>query len=183
LPLTTEALEIDLMSSIGEIYQPPSSSIMTANTGLEGRTGLSELYERTGAHLSAIHPLAVLFTLLSLLCVALGLNVWINSNSQSGSAGNALAPNGLPSPVPNTVKAVPKNDFGIYHSAINAANSATLASQSAVTKEDWGKITVQWTKSINLLKTIPVRDPLYPKAQEKLKEYQTILDVARYKAR
>jgi hypothetical protein len=165
----------------------PSSSILTANTGLEGRTGLSELYERTGAHLSAIHPLAVLFTLLSLLCVALGLNVWINSNAKPGASGNALAPNGLPTPLPVTSPIVPKpsprNEFGIYHGAINFANSATLASQSAATKEDWDKIVAQWSKSIALLQTIPTTDPLYPKAQEKLREYQTILDVAKYKAR
>jgi hypothetical protein len=187
-PPSSEALEIDLISSIGEIYQPPSSSIMTANTGLEGRTGLSELYERTGAHLSAIHPLAVLFTLLTLLCVALGLNVWINSASKPGVGGNALSPNGLPTVLPTEtvekpVKPVPKNDFGTYQRAINFANSATLASQSATTKEDWEKIAVQWNKSIALLKTITTSDQLYPKAQEKLQEYQTILDVAKYKAR
>jgi hypothetical protein len=192
-PPVSEALEIDLMTSIGEIFQPPSSSsIMTANTGLEGRTGLSELYERTGAHLSAIHPLAVLFTLLSLLCVALGLNVWINSNTKPGSAGNALAPSDLPTPttlpVASSTSAVGtkppiRNELGTYHRAINFANSATLASQSANTKEDWAKITVQWSKSIAFLKTIPVSDPQYPKAQEKLQEYQTILNVAKYKAR
>ncbi len=187
-PPSSEALEIDLLSSINEIYQPPSSAIMTANTGLEGRTGLSELYERTGAQLSAIHPLAVLLTLLTLLCVALGLNTWINSNTQPGSSGNALAPNGLPRPLPvapvaNSVKPSSKNDLGIYRSAINFANSATLASQSAVTKKDWEKIAVLWNKSIALLKTIPASDPLYAKAQEKLGEYQTILDVAKYKAR
>jgi hypothetical protein len=120
--------------------------------------------------------------------VALGLNVWINSNAKPGAAGNALSPNGLPTPAPiapaaNPVKPLPRNDFGIYHSAINFANSATLASQSAITKEDWEKVAVQWNKSIDLLKTISVSDPLYPKAQEKLKQYQTILDVAKYKAR
>ena len=189
-PPSSEILEIDLMSSIGEIYQVPSSSILTANTGLESRTGLSELYERTGAQLSTIHPLAVLVTLLTLLCVALGLNVWINSNAKPGASGNALAPNGLPTLAPIvspasvvTPKSSPKNDFGIYHSAINVANTATLASQSAATKEDWDKIVVQWTKAVDLLKTISVDDPLYPKAQEKLKEYQTILDVAKYKTR
>ncbi len=184
-PLFSETLEIDLMSSIGELYQPPSSAIMTVNTGLEGRTGLSELYERTGAQLSAIHPLAVLLTLLALLCVALGLNTWINSNARPGSSGNALAPNGLPPALPaaNPSKPTPKNEVGVYRRAINFANSATLASQSAATKEDWAKIVAQWNQSIALLKTIPASDPLSAKAQEKLGEYQIILDVAKYKAR
>jgi hypothetical protein len=185
-PPASEALEIDLMSSVGEIYQPPPSSIMTANADWEGRTGLSELYERTGAQLSAIHPLAVLFTLLSLLCIALGLNVWINSNSKQGSAGNALAPSAPTSPAPTSqIKPKPKptSDSSIYHRAINFANGATLASQSASTNQDWEKIVAQWTKSIALLKTIPATDPQYAKAQEKLSEYQTILDVAKYKAK
>jgi hypothetical protein len=42
---------------------------------------------------------------------------------------------------------------------------------------------VLWNKSIALLKTVPTNDPQYAKAQEKLIEYQTILDVAKYKAR
>jgi hypothetical protein len=189
-PPISEALEIDLVSSIGEIYQDPSSSsILTANTGAENRTGLSELYERTGAQLSAIHPLAVLLTLLTILCVALGLHIWTNS-AKPGAKGNALAPNSRPSPTPlagtlpvGTVKPKPPNEFGIYHQAINVANAATLASQSAATKEDWNKVVMQWSKSIELLKTVSVNDPLYRKAQEKLQEYQVILDVAKYKAR
>lgn len=186
-PATSEVLEIDLMSSAGEIYQPPPSSIMTANAEWEGRTGLSELYERTGAHLSAIHPLAVLFTLLTLLCVALSLNIWINSNSKQGATGNALAPNGtsppLPAPIPSPVTPAPRSDVSIYHRAINFANGATLASQTATTKQDWAKIAAQWHKVIGLLKTIPAQDPQYAKAQEKLSEYQTILNVAKYKSK
>jgi hypothetical protein len=178
----SEALEIDLMSAAGEIYQPPPSSIVTANTDWDGRTGLSELYERTGAHLSAIHPLAVLFTLLTLLCVALSLNIWINSNSKQESPGNALAPTGTPArPLSESVK--PKPTSSIYHRAINFANGATLASQTARTKQEWEKVTVQWSRAIGLLKTIPSNDPLYAKAQEKLSEYQTILDVAKYKSK
>jgi hypothetical protein len=182
----SEVLEIDLMSSAGEIYQPPPSSILTANTDWDGRTSLSELYERTGAHLSAIHPLAVLFTLFALLCVAFSLNIWINSNSKQGSTGNALTPNDTPSPaIPLTEPAKPivLNNSSIYHRAINFANGATLASQTARTRQDWSKITVQWSKAIGLLKAIPNTDPFYAKAQEKLSEYQTILDVAKYKSK
>jgi hypothetical protein len=187
----SEVLDIALISA-DELYQPPPASIMTANTDFEpgrtGLTGLSELYERTGAHLNAIHPLAILFTMLALLCVALGLNVWINSTSKQ-LTGNALSPKGVkpaPSPTPNvseTPKPLPKNEISTYNRAINIANVATLASQTAMTRQDWEKIAVQWNKTIELLKTIPANDPLYPKAQEKLEEYQTILDVAKNKAK
>jgi hypothetical protein len=181
----SEALDIALLSS-GELYQPQPSSMMTANTDWEvGRTGLSELYERTGAHLNAIHPLALLFTMLTLLCVALGLNSLINSNSQQKLPGNALSPNGIAEPItpstsPNPVK---KSEISIYNRAINLANTATLASQTASTKQDWENIAVQWSRSIDLLKTIPDNDLYHPKAQEKIGEYQTILDVAKNKAK
>jgi hypothetical protein len=182
-PPASEALDIALLSS-GELYQPPPSSIMTANTDWEvGRTGLSELYERTGAHLNAIHPLALLFTMLTLLCVALSLNSLINS--QQKLPGNALSPNGItepikPTTVPNLVK---KSELSTYNRAINLANTATLASQTASTKEDWANIATQWLRSIDLLKTIPDDNLYYPKAQEKILEYQTILDVAKNKAK
>jgi hypothetical protein len=177
----SEILDITLISS-GDLYQPPP---MRQNVNWEGQTGLSglsELYERTGAQLNAIHPLAILFTMITLLCVALSLNTWVNSTSKQVT-GNALIPNGLNQTPKNTSAVSAKNEVSNYNQAINIANMATLASQTANNKQDWEKISVQWGKAISLLKAVPVGDPQYPKAQNKLSEYQTINNVAKNKAR
>jgi hypothetical protein len=180
----SEVLDVALISS-GDIYQPPP---MTANEweGRTGLTGLSELYERTGAQLNAIHPLAILFTMLTLLCVALSLNTWINSTPKP-ITGNALSPNGLePSPKDTPVvppKPSPRVEASNYNRAINIANVATLASQSATTKQEWEKISVQWNKAISLLKAVPATDPKYPEAQERIENYQTLSETAILRAK
>jgi hypothetical protein len=172
----------------GDLYQVMPSGF---TSGLEtGRTGLSELYERTGAQLNAIHPLAILFTLLTLLCVALSLNTLINSTPKSLS-GNALDPKVLttssdPKKV-NDPKASSKtpasNDSGNYRLAIDLANEATLLSQTAVTRQDWEKISAQWNQAIRLLKTVPASDPRYAEVQGKIQNYQTLTGIATFKAK
>jgi hypothetical protein len=186
LPVSpSEVLDVALISS-GDLYQPPP---LTANNDGEGRTGLtglSELYERTGAQLNAIHPLAILFTMLTLLCVALSLNTWINSTPQP-IRGNALSPNGLePSPkgTPEvSPKPITRAEPSNYNRAINIANVATLASQSATTKQEWEKIAAQWNKAISLLKAVPATDPKYPEAQERIENYRTLSETAIFKAK
>lgn len=181
----SEVLDVALISS-DDLYQPPP---LTANNEWEGRTGLtglSELYERTGAQLNAIHPLAILFTMLTLLCVALSLNSWINSTPKP-ITGNALSPNGL-EPLPKTPPAVsakpsPGVETNNYNRAINIANVATLASQTATTKQEWEKISAQWNRAISLLKAVPTTDPKYPEAQERIENYQTLSETAILKAK
>jgi hypothetical protein len=170
----------------GELYQVKPSGFVNNTDWETGLTGLSELYERTGAQLNAIHPLAILFTMLTLLCIALSLNTWINSNPKV-IHGNALDPKGLTtSPSKDktpegrmTAGRISSN----YNKAINLANTATLASQSALTKQEWEKISTKWNQAINLLKTIPVDDPKYGEAQAKINNYQTISNIATLKAK
>jgi hypothetical protein len=167
----------------GELYQTAPSGLQGWETGL---TGLSELYERTGAQLNAIHPLAILFTMLTLLCVALSLNTLINSTSKP-IGGNALDPKILTATPVASKEALPKKatnpQVDNYKLAIDLANEATLLSQTAVTRQEWEKISTQWNQAITLLKTVPPSDPKYTEVQGKINNYQTIAGIANLKAK
>jgi Leucine rich repeat variant len=176
----SQPFDITLLSA-EEVYDYPapvsqSSSLLAIDTnwGTVTKTGFSQLYDRTGEHLSAMHPLALLLTMLSLLCVGLGLTLWVKSvppepvlvrgqsgrNALSGTASN------------------PKSLLSYsYNQAINTANAATIASQTAVTKKDWGKVNGLWKKAIALMESVPTSDPRYADAQSRAANYKNILNI------
>ena len=70
----------------------------------------------------------------------------------------------------------------LFQEAVNQANSATTLSKPAKTKQEWNAATAQWRKALILMQLVPVTDPNYAIAQQKLQEYQRNLDSAQKKA-
>jgi Leucine rich repeat variant len=177
----SQPFDITLLSA-EEVYDYPlgpssqSSSLLAIDTnwGTVTKTGFSQLYDRTGEHLSAMHPLALLLTMLSLLCVGLGLTLWVKSvppepiQVRGQSEQNALsATSRSPKPL------LSYN----YNQAINTANAATIASQTAVTKKDWEKVNSLWKKAIALMESVPTSDHRYADAQSRAANYKNILNI------
>jgi hypothetical protein len=79
----------------------------------------------------------------------------------------------------NTPQALLSNSY--YSQAISIANAATIASQRAVTTQEWEYITKLWTKAISLLEAVPPSDPKYLDAQSRASNYKNILSVANLK--
>jgi hypothetical protein len=66
-----------------------------------------------------------------------------------------------------------------YANAIEFANEASAkARTSPETKSDWAAIVKNWGKAIELLEKVPKDDPLYTKAQKKIRSYKVIRSVA-----
>jgi hypothetical protein len=153
---------------------PPSSSLLVIdNTNWDepNPSNLSQFYD-PGEHLSAMHPLALLLTMLTMLCLGLGLTLWVKSVPPEPKAITA-SPSTSPSA---NLQALPNNNY--YSQAISIANAATLTSQRAVTREEWESITKLWKQAIALLEAVPPSDPKYLDAQSRASNYKNILSVA-----
>jgi hypothetical protein len=157
--------------------QAPSSSLLVIdNTNWDepNQSSLSQFYG-SGEHLSAMHPLALLLTMLTMLCLGLGLTLWVKSVPPEQKA-IVVSPSTSPSATP---QALLSNNY--YSQAISIANAATIASQRAVTTQEWEYITKLWTKAISLLEAVPPSDPKYLDAQSRASNYKNILSVANLK--
>jgi Leucine rich repeat variant len=176
----SQPYEITLLST-EEAYPSvptPSSSFMIVDTnwGEIAQTGFSQLYDRTGEHLSAMHPLALLLTMLTMLCLGMGLTLWVKSIPPDPKTILANTPASLPSSSPKS--ATPKINNN-YNQAIYIANAATIASQSAITSEDWRRVSNQWQQAIVLLEAVPPGDPKYVDAQSRAANYKNILTASK----
>ncbi len=148
--------------------------IVDTNWGEITKTGFSQLYDRTGEHLGAMHPLALLLTMLTMLCLGMGLTLWVKSIPPDPKTILTSTPSTSPKP------ANPKiSSNSNYNQAIYIANAATIASQSALTTEDWGKVSNQWQKAIALLESVPPGDPKYTDAQSRAANYKNILTASK----
>jgi hypothetical protein len=177
---SSQPYEITLLSA-EEAYPSaptPSSSFMIVDTnwGEVAQTGFSQLYDRTGEHLSAMHPLALLLTMLTMLCLGMGLTLWVKSIPPDPKTLLASTPAPVPSTSPKS--AAPKINSN-YNQAIYIANAATIGSQSAITAEDWRKVSNQWQMAIALLESVPPGDPRYSDAQSRAANYKNILTVSK----
>ena len=65
-----------------------------------------------------------------------------------------------------------------YERALDAAYSAALLSQSAVSAEDWQLVIGRWQEAISLLRKVPYSSPFYAMAKPKIPEYQRNLGIA-----
>lgn len=65
-----------------------------------------------------------------------------------------------------------------YERALDAAYSAALLSQSAVSTEDWQLVIGRWQEAIALLRKVPSSSAFYAMAKPKIAEYQRNLGVA-----
>ncbi len=176
----SQSYEITLLSA-EEAYPSaptPSSSFMVVDTnwGEIAQTGFSQLYDRTGEHLSAMHPLALLLTMLTMLCLGMGLTLWVKSMPPDPKTILVSTPALVPSTSPKS--AISKINSN-YNQAIYIANAATIVSQSAVTSEDWQKISNQWQLAIALLESVPPGDPKYIDAQSRAANYRNILTASK----
>jgi hypothetical protein len=175
---SSQPYEITLLSAEEDYPSDPlpSSSFMIVDTnwGEVTKTGFSQLYDRTGEHLSAMHPLALLLTMLTMLCLGMGLTLWVRSIPPDPKTILASTP----SPSPATSPKSP-NINNNYNQAIYIANAATIASQSAITVSDWQKVSGQWQKAIALLESVPSGDPKYTDAQSRAANYKNILTASK----
>jgi hypothetical protein len=177
---SSQPYEITLLSA-EEAYPSaptPSSSFMIVDTnwGEIAQTGFSQLYDRTGEHLSAMHPLALLLTMLTMLCLGMGLTLWVKSIPPDPKTILASTPVSAPATSPKS--AISKINSN-YNQAIYIANAATIASQSAITVEDWQKVSNQWQRAIGLLESVPPGDPKYIDAQGRAANYKNILTASK----
>lgn len=67
----------------------------------------------------------------------------------------------------------------IYEQAIDAAYSAELLGESAVSLEDWQLSLSRWQEAIALLRQIPSNNALYAMSKPKIAEYQSRLSLAK----
>jgi hypothetical protein len=177
----SQPFEITLLSAEDEYPSypsapTPSSSLLVIDTnwGDATKTGLSQLYDRTGEHLSAMHPLALLLTMLTMLCLGLGLTLWVKSVPPDPKSAVTV-----PSPSATTNPQLVLNSN--YNQAINIANEATIASQRAVTAQEWERIGNLWKRAIVLLESVPPSDPRYLDARSRVNNYKNILIAANLK--
>jgi hypothetical protein len=86
----------------------------------------------------------------------------------------------LPSSTPRstTPSVTPPTDTA-FRDAINAAGQAANLTQTAQTRQDWEQIANLWVQAIERMKAVPVSDPNYAIAQQKVQEYQRNLNYAR----
>ncbi len=87
------------------------------------------------------------------------------------------------SPQPSGSLQRDEDNANTFQEAVNQADSATTLSKSAKTKQEWNAARVQWRKALTLMQLVPITDPNYAIAQQKLKEYQRNLDSAQNKAK
>lgn len=66
----------------------------------------------------------------------------------------------------------------ILEQALSTAYNTSVLTQSAQTADDWKAIQQGWQDAINQLSSIPDNSEQYPKAQQKITEYQTNLAYA-----
>ncbi len=76
---------------------------------------------------------------------------------------------------PKTIVNVEKTSETVIHNpfraAVNTATTAVELGESAVTEEDWRKVTDKWLEAINLMQSVPESSPRYEIAQQKAQEY------------
>lgn len=82
------------------------------------------------------------------------------------------------SPPPESPSPVPTAQDDSFRQAVNAAMSAAVLTQSAISKEDWDLVVSRWESAITLLKKVPESSPNYTTAQAKIQEYQRNLNYA-----
>ncbi len=66
-----------------------------------------------------------------------------------------------------------------FRNAVNHANAAVEAIPQARTAADWEAIAEHWETSVDLMRAVPVDDPNYTQAQDKVIEYQGYEEYAR----
>jgi hypothetical protein len=66
-----------------------------------------------------------------------------------------------------------------FRNAVNHANAAVEAIPKARTAADWDAIAHHWETSVELMRAVPVDDPNYAQAQDKVIEYQGYEEYAR----
>ena len=72
-----------------------------------------------------------------------------------------------------------KNPDGVFRAAVNQAIAAVNSTQIARFPEEWEQAEQDWTRAIELMKTVSEEHPKYEVAQEKAEEYQTYLAYVR----
>lgn len=70
-----------------------------------------------------------------------------------------------------------------YERGLDAAYSAALLSESAVSADDWQLVISRWQEAIALLQKVPARSAFSSRAKPKIAEYQRNLGIARQQAR
>jgi len=69
-----------------------------------------------------------------------------------------------------------------FQRAVDIATGATNISKSAVSRDDWGLVALQWQQAINWLKAVPATSSDHVIAQKKLGEYQKFLAEAKLRS-
>jgi len=69
-----------------------------------------------------------------------------------------------------------------FQRAVDIATGATNISKSAVSRDDWGLVVLQWQQAINWLKAVPANSSDHAIAQKKLGEYQKFLAEAKLRS-
>lgn len=72
-------------------------------------------------------------------------------------------------PSPSPVVVIPPD---VLEKAATKATSATRLAKTAVTKDDWNLVLLQWQRAIDLLKPVPRSHPSWAKAQQLLARYE-----------
>ncbi|MGK7925844.1 MAG: peptidylprolyl isomerase [Spirulina sp.] len=72
-----------------------------------------------------------------------------------------------------------KNPDGVFRAAVNQAIAAVNSTQIARFPEEWEQAEKDWSRAIELMKTVSEEHPKYEIAREKAKEYQTYLAYVR----
>ncbi|HEY9694991.1 MAG TPA: retropepsin-like aspartic protease [Oculatellaceae cyanobacterium] len=131
--------------------------------------------------LSRQHPSATILLLastLALVSVACSDVNSLDSSSESvkgvsDSTNSTTSPRNPPNFVdPTTVSPSNINVGNPYEWAMQAAQSATMISQSAQSIDDWNLAITHWLEAIDFLKTVPTSSPYYGIANNKIGEYQ-----------
>lgn len=82
------------------------------------------------------------------------------------------------SPATESPSPVPTAQDDSFRQAVNAAMSAAVITQSAISKDDWYLVVSRWESAIILLKNVPESSPNYTRAQAKIQEYERNMNYA-----
>lgn len=122
-----------------------------------------------------------------IFAAAVAIASCVSCSASDSPQTTAEMPVAIASPVPSpetvaTPQPQTPTPEAIYKQALDAAQSATTISQSAIGSQDWLIVGRQWQRAIALLQSLPESYPQKEQAAQKIAEYQRNLTYAEQEA-